>query len=218
MGRPHDVLLRRSFRACSWPPVAQLTPYAASSQVSASDRRITSLLAWTWHALRPMGLLLPKPVIGAACHGPELSDLRGIVRERPLLFAADDDDGCSPATCPPAIPCLHNPLTVSGTVRGVGQVGSPLRYGALVSGLVGVSRGCQPAPPSRKRLQVPLASSSRSQVTVSAVSTASCLTWGRPSISIRRRLPLAGAIVTRLATRSPANVAAMLAAPLVLML
>jgi hypothetical protein len=74
---------------------------------------------------------------------------------------------------------------VSGTVRGVGQVGSPLRYGALVSGPVGVSRGCQPAPPSRKQLQVPLASSSRSQVTVSAVSTASCLTWGRPALAAR---------------------------------
>ncbi len=45
-----------------------------------------------------MGLLLPEPVIGAACHGPELSELRGIVRERPLLFVTGDGDRYSAAT------------------------------------------------------------------------------------------------------------------------
>jgi hypothetical protein len=49
------------------------------------------------------------------------------------------------------------------------------------------------------------ASSSRSQVTVSTASAASCLTWERPSVDVRWRPPLAVAIVTHLVTRLPAG-------------
>jgi hypothetical protein len=40
-------------------------------------------------------------------------------------------------------PCLQNPARVSGTVPGLGLVGSLVRRRAPASGVVGVSRGCQ---------------------------------------------------------------------------
>jgi hypothetical protein len=57
--------------------------------------------------------------------------------------------------------------------------------------------------PDADAVTIRLASSSRSQVTVRAASTAACLTWERPSIRVRWRPPLVVAIVTHLVTRSP---------------
>ncbi len=50
------------------------------------------------------------------------------------------------------------------------------------------------------RFELP-ASSSRSQLAVRAASAAACLTWERPSFSVRWRPPLLVAIVTHLVTQ-----------------
>ena len=51
----------------------------------------------------------------------------------------------------------------------------------------------------------PAASSSRSQVAVLTTSVAACLTWDRPSVSVRWRPLLVVVIVTQLVTRSLAG-------------
>jgi len=50
-----------------------------------------------------------------------------------------------------------------------------------------------------------VASSSRSQVAVYAASAAACLTWERPSVTVRWRPPLLVAIVTQVRDRFVAS-------------
>jgi hypothetical protein len=93
------------------------------------------------------GRLLPKPVIGAACHGPELSDLRGIVRERPLLSVAGDGDRYSlrysAATRPAWDPCLQNTPGLSETVAHLALGQERIRRDRPVSGRVVARLGGQ---------------------------------------------------------------------------
>ena len=104
-------------------------------------------------------------------------------------------------TCPAPLsgtPRAHGLLLTSGAngslkVVGTDQRPNHGRLGSLSIGVVAAFCCC-----TRSGVA---ASSSRSQVAVQSACDAACLTWERPSVSVRWRPPLSVAIVTQLVTQ-----------------
>src|ERR1039457_6089087 len=77
---PHSVVIQATPLPEHTAPEAEVLSSASSTSSLAAH-----CLVHVWSA----GLLLPKPIRRADCHGLGVPDLRGIVRRRPLVSVTD---------------------------------------------------------------------------------------------------------------------------------